>query len=261
MLRRIFALALLFAPTAHAEDLKLVDPGKLTWAAAPTFAPYEFMKDGKPKGFDVDMMAGIARHAGLQSAMQALDFKGIIPSLLGGRIDAAASGMYITPAREEVADFIPYMLIGNQLVTAKGNPKNVTTPASLCGLKLAVATSTAFEATAKKASEACVAAGKPAIDLLSLPGSNLVGLAIAQGRADAGLTSTATVSVMITENPDTYTLAGPPFDATTKLGIALRKESGPLKAALEQGLQAMVKDGSFAALMKKWNLPASVSIF
>lgn len=261
MLRRALALAFLLIPAAHAEDLKLVTPGKLTWGSTPTFAPYEFIKDGKPQGFDVDMMDALAKRAGLQAEMQALDFAGLIPSLLGGRLDATASGMYITPARLEIADFIPYMLIGNQLVTAKGNPKHVDSPSSLCGLKVGVATSTAFEATLKKTSESCVAAGKPAIDILSVPGSNLVALAITQGRVDAGLTSTATASVMISENPDTYEMAGPPFDATTKLGIALRKDSGPLKTALEASLRAMVKDGSFAALMKKWNLPASVSIF
>ncbi len=45
------------------------------------------------------------------------------------------------------------------------------------------------------------------------------------------------------------------------MGIALRKDSTALKAQLDQALQAMVKDGNYAALLKKWNLPPKASAF
>ena len=53
----------------------------------------------------------------------------------------------------------------------------------------------------------------------------------------------------------------PPFDANTKVGIALRKDDAALKSRLEAALQDMVKDGTYAALLKKWNLPPQASIF
>jgi ABC-type amino acid transport substrate-binding protein len=37
-----------------ADDLKTVEAGKLTWGSSPTFKPFEFMRDGKAQGFDVD---------------------------------------------------------------------------------------------------------------------------------------------------------------------------------------------------------------
>jgi polar amino acid transport system substrate-binding protein len=259
MLRYALALSLLVLPAAAgAQDLKLVEPGKLTWAVSATFVPFEFMKDGRPVGFDVDLVDAIAKQAKLTSNIMGMEFKGIIPALLGSRVDIAVSGIYVTPERQQVADFVPYMVVGNQLVTPKGNPKHVTDKMSLCGLKVAVPVSTAFEAAAKKVSEECKAAGKPELDLLC---SNVVGLALMQGRADAALNSTATIAAMIGENPDAYELAGAPFDANTKLGIALRKDDVALKAALDTALQAVVKDGTYAALLKKWNLPASASIF
>lgn len=57
-------------------------------------------------------------------------------------------------------------------------------------------------------------------------------LALSQGRVDAALNSTATIAAMIRESPDSYELAGEPFDANAKIGIALRKDSGALKARL-----------------------------
>ena len=66
---------------------------------------------------------------------------------------------------------------------------------------------------------------------------------------------------MMSENPDAYELAGEPFDSDTKVGIALRKDSTALKAKLEEAMQGLVKDGGYAALLKKWNLPAKASVF
>ena len=78
-------------------------------------------------GFDVDLMADLAKRIGLKSNMLGMDFAGIIPAMLGGRIDAGVSGMYVTPARLQVADFIPYVIVGNQIVVRAGNPKHAQT--------------------------------------------------------------------------------------------------------------------------------------
>ncbi len=262
MLKKALALMLCLAPLpALADDLGLVEPGKLTWGSSPTFTPFEFMRDGKPAGFDVDLVEALGNRIGAASTMMGMEFKGVIPALLGKRIDIGVSGLYVTAERLQVADFIPYVLVGNQIVVRKGNPKKIADRNGLCGFKVAVPVSTAFEASAKKASEACKASGKPEIELLSLPGSNNVALALLQDRADAALNSTATVAAMMSETPDTYELAGEPFDADTKVGIALRKDSGPLKVKLEEAMQGLVKDGSYAALLKKWNLPPKASMF
>ena len=113
----------------------------------------------------------------------------------------------------------------------------------------------------RRVSAECKTKGQAEIDILSLTGSDTVALALQQGRVDAALNSTATVAAMIGESPDAYELAGPPFDANTKVGIALRKDDAALKTRLEAALQDMVKDGTYAALLKKWNLPPQASIF
>jgi len=254
------ALGLLCAPV-FAQDLKTVEPGKLTWGSSPTFKPFEFMRDGKGQGFDVDLMEELGKRVNLASTMMVMEFKGVIPALLGNRVDAGVSGLYVTPERMQVADFIPYVIVGNQIVVQKGNPKKISGREGLCGVKAAVPVNTAFEASTKALSAECKAAGKPEIDILSLTGSDTVALALQQGRVDAALNSTATIAAMIGESPDAYELAGPPFDANTKVGIALRKDDTALKSRLEAALQSMVKDGTYAALLKKWNLPPQASAF
>ena len=262
MLKRAVALALLLLPAvAHAEDPKLIEPGKVTWATSPTFIPFEFVKDSIPQGFDYDMMTELTKRLHLASAPMSLDFKGVIPALTGKRVDAVVSGLYITPERLAAADMIPYGYIGNQIVVKAGNPKHITGPDSLCGLKVGAATSTVFEASVKKSSETCVAAGKAAIDLLSLSGSSLVAASLSQGRIDAGVTSNASVTAMLSETPDTFEPAGEPYDATTKLGIAIAKDNPALTEAMKTALDSMAKDGTYAKLIAKWKLSPKTSVY
>jgi polar amino acid transport system substrate-binding protein len=260
VIRRLLAFALALLPaTTLAAALQTVEPGKLTWGASPTFIPFEIMTDGKPQGFDIDMMEALGKQVGLQSTMMAMDFKGIIPGLLGGRMDAGVSGFYITPERLAVVDMIPYAVIGNQMIVAKGNPKHITGYDGLCGTKIGVPVNTVFEVSAKKAADKCNAEGKPT-DVLSLPGSNLVALALAQGRVDCALNSTATAAAMMSETPDTYELAGPAFDANTKLGIAVRRDDPAMLAALQGALKTLMENGTYAALLAKWNLQQSALV-
>jgi polar amino acid transport system substrate-binding protein len=261
-LRRFLAAALVALPAlAWAAPPPTVTEGKLSWGASPTFAPFEFQRDGQAVGFDVDMMAELARRLGLQSAMLGMDFVGIIPAVQAKRIDAAVSGMYITPAREEVLDFIPYLGIGDQMVVPSGNPAHLTGREALCGHHIAVALNTLYEKTAHTLSDACVAAGKPAIDIIAVGSSAVVALTLAQGRAEGAISSTSVIAAMMENAPGTFEPLGEPFNTNSRLGIGVAKTDPALRDALIAALKAMNDDGAYAAMMKKWGLPASSTIF
>ena len=261
-MKRLLAAALIAIPAlAWAAPPSTVTPGKLSWGASPTFAPFEFQKDGQSVGFDVDMMAELGQRIGLQPAMLGMDFAGIIPAVQSQRIDAAVSGMYITAAREEVLDFIPYLLIGDQMVVPKGNPAHLVNKDTLCGHHIAVAQNTLYEKTAHSLSDACTAAGKPAIDILAVGSSAVVALSLAQGRAEGAISSTSVITAMMSNAPDTFEPLGEPFNTNSRLGIGVAKTNPGLRDALVAALKAMHDDGAYDALVKKWGLPASSSIF
>jgi polar amino acid transport system substrate-binding protein len=262
MLRFALTIALALCPTlAFAQAPQLVDAGKLTWGAAPSFPPFEYMQNDKPVGFDVDLVAAIAKQLKLESSMSQIAFTGMIPALEGKRIDLIVSGMYINPQRTQVIDMIPYVYVGNQVVVRAGNPKHITGKDGLCGLNVAAPVGTMFENNVKQASAACKAAGKPEINLLSLTGTVNCALALTQGRADAIIVSTPVVGALMTDTPGAYAPAGAPWDTTTQMGIGVRKDNPGLKDAVNKALKAIVADGTYAALIKKWNLPPASSAF
>ena len=252
---------LLFPALSFAQAPQLVASGKLTWGTTPTFPPFEYMKNDKPAGFDVDMMAAIAGQMKLQSSVAQIAFTGLIPALEGKRIDLIVSGMYINPQRTQVIDMIPYVYVGNQVVVRQGNPKHIAGKDDLCGLTVAAPVGTVFELSAKQASAACKAAGKPEINLLTLTGTVTCALALTQGRADAIIVSTPVVGALETDTPGAYATAGASWDNTTQMGIGVRKDDPVLKDAVDKALKAIVADGTYAALVKKWHLPPGSSAF
>jgi polar amino acid transport system substrate-binding protein len=248
--------ASLAAPAARAQSLPLVDAGRLTWGSAATFPPFESMADGKPVGFDVDMMEALSDKLKLQSAMTGMEFKGLIPAILGSRIDAIASGMYINPERSQVLDFVPYLKVGNQILVTKGNPLHVKEKMDLCGHRIAAPVGTVYEKAAQALIADCKAQGKADLTLLSLASTAAGALALKESRCDAIIASTPTNAALIKDSPDAFETTGEIFDNNTQLGIGIAKDKPALKAAIETAFKAIVAEGVIEKLIKKYGLPA-----
>ncbi len=262
MLRGTFTAALLaaaIAVPANASEVKaptkLVEAGSITYAVAATFAPFEFQENGKLTGFDVDMMELIAAKMGLKTNPRNMEFKGLIPTLKGNRVDIINSGMYIKPKRAEVVDFIPYLRVGNQLVVAAGNPKNINSTDDLCGLKIAVTLGGFQEGLAKEQGKECVAKGSDNTVVLTFPSAQDAALSLKQGRADAIFNSTPGAAKQVTALPDVFAIGGKAFGPYFLVGIAVRKGDDNMRSALSAGLKAIQADGSFDKLVVKYNFP------
>jgi polar amino acid transport system substrate-binding protein len=250
----------LLAPASRAQTLPVIDGGKLTWGMAATFPPFESMQDGKLVGFDVDLVEAMTAKMRLQSAPLPIEFKGLIPALLGNRIDAIVSGMYINPERSQVVDFIPYLKVGNQLLVAKGNPKHITGPDNLCGNRIVVPVGTVYEKEAQAHAADCQTQGKPALTILSLTSTAVGALSIKEGRADVLIASTPTDAALIKESPDAFETAGPTFENSTLLGIGISKDKPALKAAVDTAFKGIVADGVITDLVKKYGLPGDSAL-
>ena len=243
------------SPASRAQSLPLIDRGKLNWGSAATFPPFESMDNDKAVGFDVDMMDAITAKMKLTSSMTGMEFKGLIPALLGNRIDAIVSGMYINPERSQVIDFVPYLKVGNQILVAKGNPLHIKDKMDMCGHRVAAPVGTVYEKAAQQIMADCQSAGKPALSLLSLGSTAAGALALKEGRADAIIASTPTNAALIKDSPDAFETTGEVFDNGTLLGIGVSKDKPQLKAAIDTAFKQIVADGVITDLIKKYGLP------
>ncbi len=256
------ALCLSTPLMSQAAAPALVSHGELTYGTAATLMPFEYTVNGKLTGFDIDLMNALAAKAGLKPQPLSMEFKGLIPALQGNRLDIINSAMYINPTRAQQVDFIPYLKIGSRVVVAKGNPENITgRDLSLCGKNIAVTLGGIEESQARDTHKQCLAAGKPAINVMTFPAATDSAVAVAQKRADAEFLSTPGAVALLSEKADTFETAGGEFEADTHIGFAVRKGDAQMKKLVETGLKDVVTDGTYRALIAKWQFPASVAIF
>ena len=85
------------------------------------YPPFSFIdKAGKPAGFDVDGVNWIAKAMGFKVKHQPTDWAAIVPSLKAKKIDFIASGMSITPERQQQVNFAdPYWVVIQLLAVKK----------------------------------------------------------------------------------------------------------------------------------------------
>src|ERR671917_756374 len=96
---------------------------QITVASDIAYPPFEFEKNGKPVGFDIDLMREIGKRAGFTPEFQNVTFDGIIPGLGNNLYDAGASAFTITKAREEKIDFSdPYFNADQSLMVQSDSP-------------------------------------------------------------------------------------------------------------------------------------------
>jgi polar amino acid transport system substrate-binding protein len=169
--------------------------------------------------------------------------------------------MYMNPERAEQVDFVPYLQIGNQVIVSADNPKKITgRDNSLCGTSIAVTLGAIEETYARQDEKRCKEENLTAPNVLTFPTAQDAALAVAQGRADAFFDSTPGAVALMDKLPGKYKTVGAEFETHTKLGMATRKGDAAMKAQIETGLKELAADGSYKELIKKWNLPATVSL-
>ena len=89
----------------------------------PTFEPFEFMDDDNNiVGFDIDLIQAIADDQGLAIEIVDMEFDALVMALQSGGLDIIASGLSITPARQEQVDFTDeYIQAGLTIAIAVDN--------------------------------------------------------------------------------------------------------------------------------------------
>ena len=88
-------------------DLLLVEPGKLTVAVSPDFAPMEFVdpsKSGQERfvGLDMSFARFIASEMGLELVLMPMSFDGCQEAVYDGRVDMAISAFSWTAERDSI---------------------------------------------------------------------------------------------------------------------------------------------------------------
>lgn len=247
------ALVLLVALAACSGDKhggtleKIKERGEMTWGADMQGGEpylYEDPKDPtKLIGFEVDIAHALARRFGVKVRFVQYNWSNLVPSLERGDFDIVLNGLEYTAERaERILLSQPYFIYAETLAVRVDSPYR--TLADLKGKRVGTLNQTyAHDLLRAQPLEIVLYEGneEPYIDL-------------EQGRIDAVLLDNI-IAERYGCTPNRPRIKCIPDDiARGTYVIGIRKEDPELKAAIDDALLAMRKDGELEAILRKANL-------
>lgn len=228
--------------------------GKVVVATDPTYAPMESVDtDGKTViGVDPEIGKALGDILGVKFVFEKSTFDAIIPGLAAGKYELGMSSFTDTKEREKVVDFVTYFQAGTDLMVPGGNPKKLATDDdSLCGTSIGAEKGTiqADDITAR--GKKCTAAGNKPIALKVFPDQSAVNLSLSSGQIDAALADSGVAGYMAEKSNGKFEVVGSPY-STAPYGIAVPKDSGDFAKAVQGAVTAIIADGTYGTILKKW---------
>ncbi|WP_252515527.1 transporter substrate-binding domain-containing protein [Candidatus Pantoea bituminis] len=271
MRKGLFAVSLGMVLLSTSALTYAKDFGTLKFATEAAYPPFnQTTPSGKIVGYEPDMVAELAKRAGFKYEIIAQKWSGMIPGLIDGKYDAVIDAVTVTPKRAEAIDFThEYTVSVSSFVTAKTSPL-----ASLPGTGTVVAADD--EAGMKKSIDDLKATFKGktiAVQVATIQADFLQKYLgdvatirtyqagpetfadLMNGRVDAVMASRTNLNAFVKKHTDAISSSGYGFTGGV-LGagsaIGLRKGNAELKAALDEALLSMIKDGTLSKLSIKW---------
>jgi glutamine transport system substrate-binding protein len=212
-----------------------------------TYAPFEYEKDGKYVGIDIDLLDAIAKLQGFDYELKPLDFKGIIPALQANQIDGAIAGMSITEDRKKVLDMSEgYFESGLSLVVKQGNDK-IKSLDDLKGKTFAVKKGTAGAKFAEDNKS------KLSSNIRYFDDSPSMFQEVKNGNADVTVEDYPVIAYMISvDQKSSLQITGEKFDKNN-YGFAVKKgENKELLDAFNKGLKKLKETGEYDKILTKY---------
>ena len=222
--------------------------GYLVFASGATIKPLYFLDQaGKIHGEETAQAAAVAKELGLPVRFENIPFAGIIPAMAANRVDLTE--LTDTQAREATVDFIDFSKTYFTFVVNSGNPKNISTPMSLCGDTVAQTQGTPEIKAEEGWSTACTQSGKPAINIVQFNDAQSSLLAVESGRAEAFLLDSTSAKQAVSQVSG-LTTSGHVLD--TYAGFAVLKSRPHLEKAILDALTIAMKNGTIQAIARKY---------
>lgn len=265
------ALAAAASLAAAPSALLAQERKKLVFATEGTFPPFNMTRpNGELYGFELDLLAEVAKRADFDYEVIAQAWDGMIQGLVDGKYDAVIDSVTITEKRLEVVDFsLPYTTGGSTFAVMQETGLELPGTGTFVDLDDTAATEGAVAAIAE------VLAGKTVgVHVATIQADFLnqyladkgvtvrtyqtgpeVYQDLMNGRLDAGMASVTNISAFLEKNVETAMATGPSFKGGVMgrgSAIVVQKGNAELADKLSAALKSMSDDGTLEKLSNQW---------
>lgn len=230
-------------PGTTATGIALVKAGQLTTCTGLPYEPFQFERNGKVVGFDVDLVDLVAQELGVPQQIVDTPFDGIQSGadLNAGKCDLAAAGMTINEVREQNFDFSdPYFDATQGLVAKKDS--GLTSLEQLQGKRLAVQNGTTGQQYAEENADG--------VEIVIFEDLGLLLTAVETGDVDAGINDNGVLYDWVNSKSDFEVTAE--FDTDEQYGIAVKTGNTALLNTINEVLAEARSNGEYDRIYQKW---------
>jgi len=216
-------------------EVQLVSDGTLTVCTNPPYEPFEYEEGGEVVGLDIAIVNEVATDLGVTLTTKVTPFEGIQSGadLNTGNCDIVASGITITPERQEKIDFSdPYFDADQGLLVPEGS--DLDGVEALEGKTIGVQQATTGETWATD----------NGLQTVQFEDLGLQIQALKTGQVDAVVNDIAVLGPYVSEGFE----IGANFSTGEQYGLGVKKGNTALRDAVNATLQRIRQDGTYDEL-------------
>ena len=227
-------------PAASSESgLKLINAGKLTVCSDVPYEPFEFQKDGKIVGFDMDIAAEVAKDLKAELSVVDSSFEAIETGTALTGCDVSISSISITDTRKAVMDFSdPYL--NDDLTLVATEASGITNIDGAKGKKVGVQQATTGAQYAKD----------KGLDAQQFEDTGLLVQALKAGTIDAALGNQSVLGYAIKDDAKYKRVEN--YATGEKLGISIKKGNTAMAEKVNGTLKRLTDDGTLKKFETTW---------
>ena len=249
------AMAALFAMPmvigdAKAAGMEEIKKRGLIAATEDDFRPFEFVKDGKPTGFDNELIEDLRKSAPFEIKQEILPWTGILAGVSTGKYDVAITAVIITKERKKSLDFTSPIADATHYYVKRKDDKSISSIKDLNGKTVGVQAGSALLGRLPELGTMLEKTGGKLGKVVEYTSYPEAYQDLALGRVDYVVNTIINLQALVAEKPIFeigQAVSGKSFPAW-----AVAKDNKELLAFLNEFLAKEKASGRFAELQKKW---------
>jgi len=243
--------AFLARPAQAATMAEIKSRGVMIVATEDDFRPFEFIKDGKPTGYDTELLEIMRKSVPFQIKQEIIPWTGLLQGVGSGKYDAAVTAAVITVERQQFLTYCSPVAESTSFYVKRKSDKSINAIKDLSGKKCGVQAGSAL-LTKLPELEAMLKTtdGKlgEVVQYVSYPEA-YQDLAI--GRTDYVVNTFINLQTLVQEKPGVFEI-GQAVSEKLYIAWAVKKDAMDVKEVIDAFLFEQRKNGEMAKLQQKW---------
>ena len=237
------------AQGATLEEIK--KRGYIVVATEDDFRPFEFVKDGKPTGFNNEMVDILRKYASFEIRQEILPWTGILAGVATGKYDIAITAALITKERVQSLDFTSPIADATHYYVKRKSDTAIKSIKDLNGKALGVQAGSGMLGRLPELKAMLEKEGGKMGKVVEYTSYPEAYQDLALGRTDYVVNTVINLKSLVAEKPGIFEL-GQAVSGKSYPAWAIKKGNTELVAFMNEFISKQKANGAMPALQKKW---------